>query len=331
MATDRLKTMNMERETNLRATPFFIVGCGRSGTTLLKSILNAHPNVFVAPETFYFRSIKKRIKESTEPWNSVNFWWLRDAGITPALLRPFVQSRMEHGQNLDAVVFGAIMDLHASRNKNCLIGEKTPSHVKYVDQIRSIYPDAKFIQIYRDPRAVYSSFKKVDVGPRFISEIMKEWLAAAKVMRRRSDDKNYLTLKYEGLIERPEVNLKNICEFLELKWHDSILNFHSRKEPGFAQEQKHHQNTQKPLFRTSINSWQNELKLREVGLIEWSVGSELEALGYDRAVQHKLAFPGLWMKSSEILGIIHRITVRYPRQRIKEAIASRRIARQNVL
>lgn len=323
--------MNLKLDSNAEPSPFFIVGCGRSGTTLLKTILNAHPNVFVAPETFYFRSIKKKIKASEkEPWKSVNFWWLRDAGITPASLQPFAQKRLEHAHSEDAVIFGSIMDFYASRHENCLIGEKTPSHVNYIDQIRAIYPDAKFIQIYRDPRAVYSSFRKVNVGSRFISEIMKEWINAAAVMQLRTSDENYLGIKYESLVENPEKILQAICDFLGLPWDETILDFHSRKEAGFAQEQIHHQNTQKPLFQSSVKAWQDELQPTEVALIEWLVGKEMDRLDYQRFGKNKLAFPGLWMKASEISGLVHRILVRFPRQKIKEATAKRRLARQNM-
>lgn len=321
--------MEIKAVSNPTSSPFFIVGCGRSGTTLLKSILSAHPKVFVAPETFYFKSVKKKIKEyGGSPWKAADLWWLHDAGINSKTLQQFAEIRMAQGHSHDAIVFGSIMDFHAAQHPDCLIGEKTPSHVKYVDEIRAIYPAAKFIHLYRDPRAVFSSYKKIEVGSRFLADVMAEWKTAANVMYENSDHENYFSLQYEQLVESPVDTLKQICDFLALEWTDAVLQFHSRADPGFAPEQKHHKNTRKPLFKSSVDSWRRDLSPTEIALIEWSVGADMEILNYERTALKNPTAPKVLMMASAIAGHLHRVFIRYPRQRLKAYMANRRLKKR---
>ncbi|MBU2167327.1 MAG: sulfotransferase [Alphaproteobacteria bacterium] len=313
----------------MAVAPFFIVGCGRSGTTLLKSIVSAHPALFVMPETFFFRSISPNIPRcGLEPWRAASGWWLADMGITPDGLEPAVKARMASGASRECSVLGAIFDFHAAANPGVAIGEKTPDHVNHIARIRQCFPNAKIIQIIRDPRAVVASFRKVKVGSNAIADITAEWARTEEILELNTDSNQFLALRYEDLVSNPEAQIREVCAFLGVEWTTKVLNFHSRKDANYAPEQAHHENTRKPLFSDSVNSWRDVLSPNEVGLIESALSAGMQRQGYSLE-GGKVALPSLQMGLSRLGGLAHRFLVRIPRQRIKAVKARRRLARES--
>jgi hypothetical protein len=308
--------------------PFFIVGCGRSGTTLLKSILSAHPALFVMPETFFFRNVYPYVSRyGAEPWRAASGWWLADMGITPGRLKPLVEARLEAGISKECAVLGAIFDFHAAAHPGVEIGEKTPDHVNHIARIRLCFPNARIIQIIRDPRAVVASFRKVKVGSNAVADISAEWSRTERILKSQAGSDNFLALRYEDLVKHPEEKLREICTFLGVVWVPEVLSFHSRDDAGYAPEQVHHTNTRKPLFRDSIDAWKEDLSDREIGLIEWSLRDGMVRQGYE-LTGHGTSMPFLQMALSRLLGLLHRYFVRVPRQRLKALAARRRLSRE---
>lgn len=309
--------------------PFFIVGCGRSGTTLLKSMLSAHPALHLMPETFFFRSILPRVAQhESAPWESIDTWWMADMGITPRSIKPFVEKRLKEGGSPDCALLAAVFDTHRCKNPGKAIGEKTPDHVNHLDYIRRCFPDARVIQIVRDPRAVLASFRKVKVGSNAVSDVVKEWLGAITVLERWRGTEGFLAIRYEDLVENPEEVLREVCQTLGVYWSADLLEYHRRSEKGFAPEQGHHANTLRPLFRGSLDSWRNELSDTDVALVEWALRGAMPRYGYTpvgRPIQH----PRLRMLFSRVGGQMHRYLVRVPRQRLKALYARRRQARED--
>ena len=297
--------------------PFFIVGCGRSGTTLLKSMLSAHPALHLMPETFFFRSILPRVAQHEgAPWDSIDTWWMADMGITPRSIKPFVEKRLKEGGSPDCALLAAVFDTYRCKNPGKAIGEKTPDHINHLEAIRTYFPDARIIQIVRDPRAVLSSFRKVKVGSNAVSDVVNEWLGAINVLERWRGTEGFLAIRYEDLVENPEEVLREVCQTLGVDWLADLLEYHRRSETGFAPEQTHHANTMRPLFRSSLFSWRNELSDADIALIEWALSDAM--LRYDYLPVGKPAqYPRLQMILSQIVGQMHRYLVRVPRQRLK--------------
>ena len=306
--------------------PFFIVGCGRSGTTLLKSIVSAHPQVFVMPETFFFKNAKSivaRYRSGDAKCSPV--WWLADAGITSEGIQHYVQARLGAGSSEQGAVFGAIFDFHADSNKGRMIGEKTPSHVFHIDDIRACFPDARIIQIIRDPRAVYASFRRVKVGSQAIAEVTSEWCNSEQVLRKWVGASGYMSLRYEDLVSAPAVEIGRVCAFLDVPYSEAMLDFHRRNDRGYSVEQDHHSNTRKPIFANSVEGWKSQLSQREVSLIEWALRDGMERNGY-QPIGRQPAIPRVRMKLSRLGGSFNRYFVRVPRQRMKALKALRRMS-----
>lgn len=280
------------------------------------------------PETFYFRSVLPRVSHFTiEPWRAASGWWLADAGISPDAVQPLVESRQRAGLDPAAALLAAIFDFHASQHSCTIIGEKTPDHVSNISQIQAWFPQAKVIQILRDPRAVVASFQKVKVGSNAVADITAEWARTTRILESRIGTEGYLYLRYEDLVSEPEIILREVCNFLGTDWNPEILNFHNRTEAGYAPEQTHHRNTRRALFKGSVDSWKYELSSSNVALIEWTLRDMMERHGYALTGKTALA-PQLRMAISRFGGQAHRLFVRAPRQRLKALRANRRLAKK---
>lgn len=308
---------------------FFIVGCGRSGTTLLKSILSAHPVIYVCPETFFFRSIRPRLKNCPDTPEAVaSAWWLADAGLTPKTLKPLIDARLKQNMAPDCATIAGILDFHASKHPGKIIGEKTPDHVNHLDAIHHCFPKAKIVQIVRDPRAVLASYRKVKVGSNAVADIATEWVRTSttlEVWRTRPD---FLSIRYEDLVTKPEETLREICSFLGVDFHSDMLEFHTREADGFAKEQVHHANTRQALFTDSIEAWRKNLPRRDVALLEWALGPQMARHGYEPKGDRVL-FGDTLMAVSRLNGLLHKTFVRYPRQQLKAMRAKRRLRRES--
>jgi hypothetical protein len=162
----------METEASWRG-PLFIVGASRSGTTMLRSILNRSPNISLAGETHYFddlrpRVIGKKLPEMTEAERNRCLDYFRSQSVrpygtegdpeqSPLSRSDLLAAAEELGDNADSV-FQAYCQMRTRRN-NAIWGEKTPRHVFRIDDILSAFPSAKIICITRDPRGVVASYR----------------------------------------------------------------------------------------------------------------------------------------------------------------------------
>lgn len=312
---------------------FFIVGCGRSGTTLLKSMLAAHPGVYLPPETFFYSSIRPRFPGGEQASSDQHLdylcarWWMRDAGLDRARLEE--QLTLAAGKLPAAdwhTLFLATLSSLTPQGSWQAIGEKTPAHVLVADELLEVFPDCRIVQIVRDPRAVLSSYRKVKVGTNEAVAVAREWLAATAVHQRLREHPRATLLHYEELVSDPEAVLRGLCAHLQIAWDPAMLAFHQRDEAGYAQEQAHHAATQRPLFQDRLEAWRDELPVQQLAILESRLGERLEDFGY----QPSAGLPrvgALSLRLSHWRDQAHRLTVRRGRQYLKRRRALRRLAK----
>lgn len=197
------------------ASPIFIVGQPRTGTTLIERIITAHSDVSSAGELQQFAMSIKRLSGITSP-------------------KPMTAEIIEKAAMIEPAELGR-MYLHSTRT---LHGEtphfvdKMPVNYLYVPLIASALPRAKIIHVSRDPMdSCFSSFKQLFADAYFhsydLEEMARHHVRYRTLMQQWQEllgDK-MLTISYEETVEKTEVSARNIMEYLELDWQDSILTF----------------------------------------------------------------------------------------------------------
>ena len=305
---------------------FFLVGCGRSGTTLLKSILGAHPSVYLPPETFFFSTIRRRFHGGDGGLDRklryiCSRWWMREAGLRPDTIRAHLAGNDDPDWH---ELFLAVLSSLVPEGRFAAVGEKTPAHVVDSPHLLATYPDCRVIQIVRDPRAVLSSYRSVKVGPNEAAGVAPVWEAAMAAHWTLVGHPRYLMIRYEALVTDPEAVLRRVCQHLRLNFNARMLAFHEREAPGYPPEQEHHAATRRPLFLSSLEAWREKLPRRQLLILESLLAIQMERIGY----QVSVGMPALRLWDCQVSSLrdqLHRGTIRRARQLLKQRRALRRI------
>ena len=267
--------------------PFFIIGCPRSGTSLLTRILNSHSSMCVPYETHLYRTFW--------PWRH----FYRDLSSTAAkraLISDFASTWAAFGQSLDiedavdrvsgdgfhAVVSGIMSSLSASERKSRW-GEKTPDHIFCFDAIREGFPSASFIHVIRDGRDCALSWKRARFGPKHLyvaGERWRSYISAIAEIEKKLPSDQFLEVRYEALLREPRTTVQQICEFLGEPFEAQMLEYH-RNKVEYPTDRSNQRNLNKPLMNDNFNKWKRELSAREIEDIEAGAAETLTALGYD--------------------------------------------------
>ncbi len=281
---------------------FFIVGAERSGTTLLQSILVSAPGMHIPPETKFYGIYK------TQKWLWGNL--KKDRNIR-RVIRKACQHQRHWGVIFDEEIFGRyvmaaprtadglFLSILAASDANepqpaRFIGEKTPLHIRYVGRLREAFPQARFVHIIRDPRAVVASNLKrlpVAVGSekvyttREIGAHVDMWRQAVKIHHRYADrlgPQRYLLVRYENLVTDPRAAILPVCRFLDVEFTEAMLKPHNRRKRLQRDDNLSlFCNTQKPIFTDSIQKWRTELSQDQISLVEHGLRKEMKLMGYE--------------------------------------------------
>lgn len=232
----------------------FIVGNSRSGTTMLLRMLNLHSQIFVGNEFHFFEQLwstadknKKIDKHSAELLLSKLFYIHYDGYTGEMDVAKYAQEAHEfvitEGEGLEYAqeYFGKfLLNLTHKANKE-IPCEKTPQNIFYLNEILEIFPNAKFIHIVRDPRAILLSqknkWKRRKMGASFITQrevlrlrinyhpytLSKLWQSAIKAGIASENNPALLTIRFEDLLLQPENTLQQICTHLQVSYEHIMM------------------------------------------------------------------------------------------------------------
>jgi hypothetical protein len=198
------------------ATPrhFFVVGCPRSGTTLLAVLLDRHSALAVTPETAFFDDVAPQLDghDGADLAGILAAWRrLPELGLTPHSVLERVNTRRTPGAVLDA-----ILRLYAAANGKARCGEKTPQHLRHSATILDTFADARIVCMLRDGRDVALSLRAMPWGPPTLAEAAHLWhssLTAADRFAARYPDR-FRIVSFEALVADPERTLSGVMTFL---------------------------------------------------------------------------------------------------------------------
>jgi hypothetical protein len=281
--------------------PFvFIVGCPRSGTTLLRRMVDAHPEIAIPRgETHWIAKwFEKRRGITSEGF------------ITPELLRGLLAyekfARMGIGrEDLEALVHrdgplpyssfvSGIFDLYGKAQGKRLVGDKTPDYVRSVPTLHALWPKARFVHLIRDGRDVCLSmmgWSRVDrsagrfatwtVDP--VSTLALYWKWNVGLGREAGSSLGpelYHEVRYEALVADPAEECAKLCDFLGVPYDDAMPAFHegrTRVEPGLDAKR-----AWLPVTG-GLRDWRSQMPAEHVERFEAAASELLDELGYSRA------------------------------------------------
>jgi len=285
----------------------FIVGSPRSGTTLLRLMLDAHPQLAIPPETGFVPELARLRGTGTDLRAAFFARITRDQGLEGSWT-DFALSAADLRAELDAIEpfdiaagLRAFYRLYAARFGKPRYGEKTPLYGRHLRLIAGLLPEARFIHLIRDGRDAAVSLRRQWFSPgRLIERQAWYWRRNIERTRRQAAGcAHYLELRYEHLVTEPEAALRSVCGFLELDYDAAMLR-HAETAAGRLNE--HHgriaddgrtllasaarrqqqAHSARPPDGSKIGAWRQALRRDEQWRFRLIAGGLLDELGYPR-------------------------------------------------
>lgn len=212
----------------------FIVGAPRSGTTLLRLMLDAHPDLAIPPETGFVAVLGRDMPANRGPEDFLRAitdfppgapsW--PDFGIDRAVLLEEVVGSGEEFSATEALRI--FYRSYARRFGKTRWGDKTPTHCLQIPEIRRLVPESHFIHIVRDGRDVALSLRNTWFSPGQDAGVLANYWSNCVSTARRDGSSvgGYLELRYEDLVLDPETQLRRICSFIKIPFFPSMLDYH---------------------------------------------------------------------------------------------------------
>ncbi|HEX4654142.1 MAG TPA: sulfotransferase [Mycobacteriales bacterium] len=272
--------------------PVFVGACPRSGTTLLRTMLNTHPDLAVPRETRYLLSIW----ENRARWRGLSEKKKRTRLARVIYGSDWTQADRLRTSQQDAVarfaespgtlgsLLGTTLAMYAEATGKKRWGDKRPMYARYLDAIFGMFPDAQFINVVRDPRASVASMRKLGWYDGDMVPGVELWMRSVNAVapwRERLGPDQYLDIRYEDLVHDPESLLQRITDFLDLS--DAVQQMLHYYEKNDEKSEKYHPMLNQPVTTDALRAWESVLNPDEVALIEQVSGAQMDRLGYERA------------------------------------------------
>lgn len=273
--------------------PLFVVGSMRSGSTMLRLVLDSHPHIAIGGETGFMGAV--RAAKDIPNWTFGKGWYER-----------LGWSEDEVNERLRSF-YGGMFQRFAAEQGKPRWGEKTPFHTSHMAEMSALFPDAQFLGIVRHPGAVAASLRK-----KFhftFSEALAYWtstnLDMVEAGSRLGD--RFALCRYEDLVVHGEPVLREILDFLGESWSPDVLEHHRvQKEKGAPRTVEGSTRTQDPIDARRAAEWSRSLSGEDVTALRES--AELAAFfGYDAvaATPDPLADhadgPARWIVDGDVL------------------------------
>jgi protein-tyrosine sulfotransferase len=263
------------------SNPVVVGGAGRSGTTLLRVILDSHRNICCGPESNLFLP------------HPVTKDWLRTVSklfdLDYNALVPLRRASPSQAEFIDR-----FFEMYCEVTGKPRWAEKTPRNVRVLDFLFAHFPRAKFVHVIRDGRDTACSLRThpnhkvvngqiVPVTTRNPFDLcIRRWLNDVRAGLEYSGRPGYVELRYEKLVANPEPALREFFAQLDEPWDASVLDFHSQRSPSRELERMpQNPGASQPLYASAVGRWRRDMSRQEAELFKQMAGSVLVELGYE--------------------------------------------------
>lgn len=273
-------------------SPFFLVGSDRSGTTLLRLMLNEHPRLHVPRESWFLSDLMDQVpimgplspeqvllaREIIRVHPRWCEWELDDERLIQGLAK------------LDSPDLARVVEVVYRISSDSVAkprwGDKTPRYIHDLPRLHRLFPSARFLHIIRDGRDVCLSLRHVGWHGRTTYEIAEYWSRAIRAgadFGRRVGPSVYREVAYEDLVLNTESALRGVCEFLNESYHPAMLAYHTRaKELIAPSEKEFHTKLSRLPEEADAFRWRREMSPLQIALFEAYAGPAMDLMGQPR-------------------------------------------------
>lgn len=281
-----------------------IVGVPRSGTTMLRLMLDSHSDLAIPPETGFLGLPFSNTETVTR---KLFFDQITHFPTTAPNWSDFGIDNQEFWQGLSILDpfdlssgFRCFYQMYADRFQKRRWGDKTPGHLYSMTTIQGRLPEAHFVHLIRDGRDVALSLQPLWFAPtNEIRGLANFWAHGIRQAREQAGRLNhYLEVRYEELVQSPETTLRRICQFLNLPFEAGMVEFHKRAPDRLSEHQSRVANdgtvlvtreqrltnqsmTFNPANRTRVFDWKNKMSAGQRNEFQTIAGEMLHQLQYE--------------------------------------------------
>jgi hypothetical protein len=266
--------------------PLIVLGVGRSGTTLLRVMLDRNSQLAIPDESFFMLPLARRHRGRV---NADAFYAdlrrlprLREWDIAPEDVRPRLRDGMTTGEAISS-----IFETYAAKHGKPRWGDKTPLYMQHLPLLGRLFPDARWVHLVRDGRDAALSFLALPPGfsgetwaqPRTVGQFAARWkveIDAARALGRRAGGR-YLELRYEDLVADPMRQIGRICEFASLPLEPAMVEYAG--ELDVSNLPQHQRLAQPPT--ANVRDWRTEMAPVDARAFEEIAGDVLASSGYE--------------------------------------------------
>jgi hypothetical protein len=267
--------------------PLIVLGVRRSGTTLLRVMLDRNAELAVPDESYFVPQLARRHRGRVDPAAFVD-----DLRRLPTLveweLSPDAVAALLHRGMTTGEAIAAVFEAYAGERGKTRWGDKTPLYMQYLPLLERLFPTARYVHLIRDGRDAAVSFLAVPEGimtagwghPRDAAGFACQWvteIGAGRALGARVGPERYLELRYEALVADPAAELRHVCAFAVLGYDDAMLGYVGRTDSA----RKLHQQRLNEPPRVGVRDWRSEMPATEIAGFEAVAGDLLHELGYE--------------------------------------------------
>jgi hypothetical protein len=262
--------------------PILLVGAPRSGTTLLRALLNRHPSIGLCDETYFHFWMARRadlfgdLADATRRARAVDRYLelrrVKRMGLDLAALREHLLATATTYPDF----FLELMRFHARASGKIRCGEKSPHHALVARELLEWFPAARLIHLVRDPRDVVASLRRMPWSSGSLLTDARLWRDCVDGVERCAAPPNLLVVRYETLIAQPEAELRRICDFIHESFDAAML----CAGPPARTDRWWSDRAQGSIDSSRLFRWREELAHGDVARVEWVAGERLARYGY---------------------------------------------------
>jgi hypothetical protein len=267
--------------------PLVLLGVSRSGTTLLRVILDRSPGIAIPDESFFVPLLARRHGRTVDAGGFLDdvsrIPTIRDWGLTVADIAPLIRSGMPTGEAISAI-FQAYADAAGKPR----FGDKTPMYMRHLRLLEELFPDAQYVHLIRDGRDAALSFLQMPQGtftrtwahpetPAQFACLWRKEVEDARALGWRLGENRYREVRYEALVADPEGTVREICGFASIPFEPEMLDYTGAVD---VSAKPHQQRLLRPPT-AGVRSWREDMPPADVAAFEAVAGPLLADLGYE--------------------------------------------------